>query len=1058
MRSLWIDSKSRGKYTKDATHRRYSVVCLIAGLLALGTAAESQPAQLPTQVVVVAVDSGVVSASGTGTAPVVVFSQVVSVAGASWIRLHFQQVELSGSASIGDESFLRITSVLDGATQISGRTALTQWRNTSASFNGGDILVELLAYPNTGANRLIIDRVTAGVQGASAGGDGQLECLDTIDDRVPSQDPRASRLLSFHVPSGMVGICTAFLIDQCPNCFMSAGHCIAFADLEDPDFPPIVEFNVPLSDTDGSINHPGPEDQYCVDPLSAQFQLNTVFSGHDWCCFAAFNNSMTHLSPLTAQGTSYHLADIVPEPQPLGTMVRVTGYGLNTSLPELTATQQTDTGTYEELDGTDLRSDVDTRGGNSGSAIEDTLQQLVYGIHSVGCRQLFPPIGPLGHATAVDHPLLRFALNNPRGFGADCNENGISDPCDTSCAAVGCVQPCGTSADCDANFVPDECETILFVNSADPTQTVANGRGWLSAYRYLQDALNAARAACPPVDEIWVAGGWYTPDQGEGQVAGDRSASFQLVDGVGVYGGFAGTESNRSQRNPSLNLTVLSGDSLGNDYTPGGSTADNSYHVVTATGAGSGTVLDGFTITRGVADGVWPDNVAAGLVVGPGGAPTLAHCIFFNNSGEAVRTDSSLAPTVFTNCLFHNHPTAALVTIGAGVRLVNCTITQNYWGMDNRATGTSITNSIVWGNQAGIVNGTVPAVVSYSVVQDGYSGTGNIADDPLFVAPDGLDGLPGTDDDDLRLAPSSPAFGLGDTTALTAGTDLDGNPRVSGCTVDMGAYEIQTTPVAANPLAPTGGQATWDKNRYLSFRPNSNGERTAYRVTLVSLREPTNPPDPNDPPDFGDFDGEVRWLGAPQQVCELGGIGVVSPTNCVTAPRFWAAKLECDPVYADWSGIDIVHVYGSEVVPGIRIGTQNPPVIQGSSYEVDAIHQGCDTAVLTNYCGNRLPRLTNRWGDVVGVFQNGQWTPPDGIVNVTTDVTAVLQKFANTVTAPTKVVCDVDLLIPDLKVNISDVTKVQSAFQSMPYPCSWDPLVCPRPPSTNGECPPAQGE
>lgn len=86
-------------------------------------------------------------------------------------------------------------------------------------------------------------------------------------------------------------------------------------------------------------------------------------------------------------------------------------------------------------------------------------------------------------------------------------------------------------------------------------------------------------------DEIWVGAGTYEPTTGT-----DRNATFQLKNGVAVYGGFAMTETQRSQRNPAANVTRLSGDLLGNDV---GFTHndENSYHVVTGA---SGATLDGF--------------------------------------------------------------------------------------------------------------------------------------------------------------------------------------------------------------------------------------------------------------------------------------------------------------------------------------------------------------------------------------------------------------------------------------------------------------------------------
>jgi hypothetical protein len=75
-------------------------------------------------------------------------------------------------------------------------------------------------------------------------------------------------------------------------------------------------------------------------------------------------------------------------------------------------------------------------------------------------------------------------------------------------------------------------------------------------------------------DEVWVSAGTYHPTSGT-----DRTISFVLISGVGVYGGFNGTESARQDRDPSANVTILSGDigTIGNS-------ADNSYHVVTGSG------------------------------------------------------------------------------------------------------------------------------------------------------------------------------------------------------------------------------------------------------------------------------------------------------------------------------------------------------------------------------------------------------------------------------------------------------------------------------------------
>jgi hypothetical protein len=112
--------------------------------------------------------------------------------------------------------------------------------------------------------------------------------------------------------------------------------------------------------------------------------------------------------------------------------------------------------------------------------------------------------------------------------------------------------------------------------------------------------------------------------------------------------------------------------------------------------------------------------------------------------------------------------------------------------------------------------GSAPAI-TYCDIQGGWTGTGNIDGDPLFVDPDGPDDDPNTwEDNDYRLRPSSPCIDAGDNTAVPPDTaDLDGdgdtveplpfdlnaNPRFLDVTVadsgkgappivDMGAYEV----------------------------------------------------------------------------------------------------------------------------------------------------------------------------------------------------------------------------------------------------------------------------
>lgn len=158
------------------------------------------------------------------------------------------------------------------------------------------------------------------------------------------------------------------------------------------------------------------------------------------------------------------------------------------------------------------------------------------------------------------------------------------------------------------------------------------GSSWANAYQTLQDAL--AVAACT---EIWVAQGVYYPSSS----STDVGASFNLTSGVEIYGGFAGTESNRGDRNsdPATNLTILSGDIGQDDATQTEANViddpinnpsafsynfGNSGRVVVASGVDSTAILDGFTITAGSGIGTGSAfTPGAGIFISSDASPIL---------------------------------------------------------------------------------------------------------------------------------------------------------------------------------------------------------------------------------------------------------------------------------------------------------------------------------------------------------------------------------------------------------------------------------------------------
>jgi hypothetical protein len=368
--------------------------------------------------------------------------------------------------------------------------------------------------------------------------------------------------------------------------------------------------------------------------------------------------------------------------------------------------------------------------------------------------------------------------------------------------------------------------TIIYV---DADATGANdGSSWDNAYADLQDALAVANPTGRDIVEIWVADGAYTPTSGV-----DRNATFQLKDNVIIYGGFDGTETDRSQRDITAHPTILSGDLQGNDndnIAPDEPTrAENSYHVVT--GSGSTGTIDGVIITGGNANGDSASNTdSGGGMYSSSGNPNINQVTFRGNVADFLgggmynrQSSPNLANVIFSGnmALFRG---GGMYNVFGSAKLVNVTFSGNTatfflnsegGGVYNYSSSTTIANSIFWdnrdmehGNSAAAQlanNGDGSFDVTYSLVQGTYTGTGNISGDPLFVDADGLDDTPGTADDNLRLQATSPAIDAGNNNAVPAGVsgDMDGNSRFfnhpqpdtgngTPPIVDMGAYEATT--------------------------------------------------------------------------------------------------------------------------------------------------------------------------------------------------------------------------------------------------------------------------
>ncbi|MGV3460441.1 MAG: choice-of-anchor Q domain-containing protein [Flavobacterium sp.] len=461
---------------------------------------------------------------------------------------------------------------------------------------------------------------------------------------------------------------------------------------------------------------------------------------------------------------------------------------------------------------------------------------------------------------------------------------------------------------------------------------IASGTGDGSSWANASDDLQLMINNSLPGEQVWVAKGTYkpkrTPTVLSPVTSDNRSNTFLLKSGVWVYGSFEGNETTIEGRNFITNATILSGDLNGDDATV---TADklpnaimskngeNVFHVV-AGSLLSNVVFDGFTVAGGNASNAqtfsfngdsFLASVGGGLYIHGETHTnifrniTITKCnqtqgAFFCIATNAVVSNISVSKCSTTHGVIFNdscspfynnvaildcYGTAGVAFSGLGgtATVTNALITSNstaaqgaiIWTLSTEIV--DIRNSIIFGNSATKMiykDGGGVVQFAHSLVQGsgssqawdtafGTNGGGNIDDDPLFTnAANG----------DFTLQPGSPAINTGNNSFVTSiTTDINGNARIYGSAVDMGAYEFSgtscTTPSApsaqdqivctiANPTiasltaegtnlkwytAATGGTALAAEEEIVTgnyYVSQSNGTcestRTAVTVTLAS--------------------------------------------------------------------------------------------------------------------------------------------------------------------------------------------------------------------------------
>jgi hypothetical protein len=396
----------------------------------------------------------------------------------------------------------------------------------------------------------------------------------------------------------------------------------------------------------------------------------------------------------------------------------------------------------------------------------------------------------------------------------------------------------------DNECCPSGNDGTLYVNAS---ATGANsGLTWTDAFTSLQSALTVAKR-CSQITQVWVAKGTYYPSEdqfGQSVAASPMEKSFAMQNNLAIYGGFAGNEASNydlAQRNLLENQTILSGDlQQDDDY------ENNSYHVILnftlyEKPLNQTAILDGFTIREGSAilltaedEAHFPHSYGGGMATYHS-TPTIRQCTFVDNQayfgGAIANLEADLH--IQNSQFIHNF---ALVGAGIYNRLANPTVSSSLFQLNeaiNQGSGmyqffsdptiinstfsgnkagtnggvifnsnsfSIIKNSILWGNSSEIST-TDNSTISYSIIQGwADSGTNNINVDPKFVQnPSFNDLIIGN----LNIINCSPAINAGDPAtnfAVAGAKDFNNSPRLFGDRVDIGAFEVQSTPVLITPM------------------------------------------------------------------------------------------------------------------------------------------------------------------------------------------------------------------------------------------------------------------
>ncbi len=392
----------------------YTGLCCAALLVCEAT--NAAPAPLMGKMEPVQLDSG--PRANPKDSPEVVFAQELDLGpDVPWVRVLIEK-----ETTLAPGSFIRVTSLLDGETQLLDAEELENWNYGTAFFNGSLVQVELIAGARTAGNAVHIQEIIAAdlatqdtaqpIDEDDDGSGGIASICGAVDTRTLSNDKRVGRLLPGmgRMPGdpppndpAPLGWCTSFIVDAQDGrdkLHLTAGHCFDPYNPVNQNLPVdyVLQFNVPASNANCTIKHPAVADQFPV-------RRDTVISrntsnGNDWAMFKCSPNGLGETTYERAGNIAFSLK-ANPPGVGMAVPVEIIGYGADGNAGGAKAgdprscrckgvngtqnsVQQKSVGTTmrsadKEVGGVNVvyRTNAPTCGGNSGSPVINQSGQVI---------------------------------------------------------------------------------------------------------------------------------------------------------------------------------------------------------------------------------------------------------------------------------------------------------------------------------------------------------------------------------------------------------------------------------------------------------------------------------------------------------------------------------------------------------------------------------------------------------------------------------------------------------------------------------------------------------